>query len=113
MVDFLWAAAWPTDFVSTTANGLDVLPERLLERDEDIADLPPRVRRNVRNVVRLARTPAWRHTLNLRLWQRVMRTREARQRVVPLLDAIFDPRPDNAGERRRALGYLLAPRRRG
>jgi hypothetical protein len=57
--------------------------------------------------VRLARTPYWRHRLNLTLWQRVMRTREAGQQVVPLLDAIFNPRPDNAATRRKLLRYLV------
>jgi Leg1 len=109
MVDYLWAAAWPTDFAFMTANGMDVLPERLLDRDEDLGELPQQVRRNVRNIIGLARTPTWRHRLNLRLWQRVMRTREARQRVVPMLDALFNPRPDNASERGRMLRYLLRP----
>jgi len=38
-----------------------------------------------------------------------MRTREAGDRVLPLLDAVFNPRPDNARERRALLGYLLRP----
>jgi hypothetical protein len=107
MVDYLWAAAWPTDFAFMNANGLDTLPERLLERDDELADLTPKIRRNVRNVIKLARTPTWRHRLNLALWKRVMRTREARQQVVPMLDAVFNPRPDNASERRKLLRYLL------
>ncbi len=113
MVDFLWAAAWRTDFDSMTGNGLDVLPERLMGPGDDAPggarDLPRRVRRNVRNVVGLARTTDRRYAVNLWLWTRVMRTREARDRVLPLLDAVLDPRPDNRREQLRALGYLLRP----
>ncbi|ANZ40947.1 hypothetical protein BBK82_38165 [Lentzea guizhouensis] len=107
MVDYLWAAAWPTDFTFMTAHGLDVLPESLLATPEDLDALPPKARGNVANILRLATTPTWRYNLNLRLWKRVMRTREARDRVLPLLDAVFNPRPDNAAERRALLGYLL------
>jgi hypothetical protein len=109
MVDYLWAAAWPTDFAFTTANGLDVLPERLLHRAEDLAELPGKVRRNVRNIIRLARMPAWQYNLRLRLWKRAMRTREARQQVVPMLDAVFNPQPANAAERRKLIRFLLRP----
>ncbi|MFD7655986.1 Leg1-related protein [Actinosynnema sp. NPDC059797] len=109
MVDYLWAAAWPTDFGSMTAHGLDVLPESLLVTPEDVGALPAKARRNVANVLRLATTPGWRYRLDLALWKRVMRTREARDRVLPLLDAVFDPGPHNAAERRALLGYLLRP----
>ncbi|MDU0292827.1 Leg1-related protein [Saccharothrix longispora] len=109
MVDYLWAAAWPTDFDFMTAHGLDVLPESVLATREDVRALPAKARGNVVNVLRLATTPRWRHHLDLLLWKRVMRTREARDRVLPLLDAVFDPRPENAAERRRLLGYLLRP----
>lgn len=40
-------------------------------------------------------------------WQ--MRTRDARDRVLPLLDAVFSPRRDNRPEQIRLLGYLLRP----
>lgn len=109
MVDYLWAAAWPTDFDFMTEHGLDVLPERLLENPDDLRALPDRARRNVRNILRLANTPTWRYNLNLRLWRRIMRTRAARDDVLPMLDALFNPRKDNAPQRRRMLGYLLRP----
>lgn len=109
MVDYLWAAAWPTDFDFMTEHGLDVLPEHLLSSTDDLRALPDRPRRNVRNILRLATIPTWRYNLNLRLWQRIMRTREARDDVLPLLDAVFNPRKDNVRERRRMLGYLLRP----
>ncbi|EWC59377.1 hypothetical protein UO65_5323 [Actinokineospora spheciospongiae] len=109
MVDYLWAAAWPTDFAFMTAHGLDVLPETLLAAPEDVRALPGKARGNVANILRLATMPKWRYDLNLWLWKRVMRTREARARVLPLLDAVFNPRPENAAERRRLLGHLLRP----
>ncbi|MEU7482241.1 Leg1-related protein [Lentzea sp. NPDC042327] len=109
MVDYLWAAAWPTDFTFMTAHGLDVLPESLLATPEDVDALPPKTRGNVVNILSLATTSKWRYNLNLLLWKRVMRTREARDRVLPLLDAVFNPKPDNVAERRAMLGYLLRP----
>lgn len=113
MVDFLWVAAWRTDFDSMTGDGLGVLPERLLGPGDDAPggarDLPRAIRRTVRTVIGLARTPDRRYALNLRLWTRVMRTREARDHVLPLLDAVFHPRPENRAVRLRALGYLLRP----
>ncbi|MEU4445716.1 Leg1-related protein [Actinosynnema sp. NPDC050801] len=109
MVDYLWAAAWPTDFAFMTAHGLDVLPETLLATPGDLDALPAKARGNVVNVLRLATTPKWRYDLNLVLWKRIMRTREARDQVLSLLDAVFNPRPDNTAERRKLLRYLLRP----
>jgi len=110
MVDYLWAAAWPTDFGSSLKYGLDGLPGRLLQDgDADLAltDLPRPTRRSVRNVVALARASRPRHGLNLWLWRRAMRTRAARDEVVPMLDAVFNPSPGNAAARRRLLRYTL------
>ncbi len=111
MVDYLWVAAWPTDFDFMTTHGMDVLPERLLTGDDLRAggDLPDKVMGNLRAVLGLARMPAWRYRVNLAAWKRVMRTRAARDEVVPMLDAVFSPTPDKAA-RRRMLGYLLRPR---
>ncbi|MET0189571.1 MAG: Leg1-related protein [Pseudonocardia sediminis] len=111
MVDFLWAAAWRTDFDSMTDHGLDVLPERMLgpDRPGEQPDLPGKVRRNVRSVLGLARTTDRRYAVNLWLWRRIMRTREARDDVLPLLDAVFDRRRDNRAQQLRLIGYLLRP----
>lgn len=109
MVDYLGAAAWRTDFGFMTEHGLDVLPEILLEQRADLRTLPDKVRRNVANVLRLATTSPRRYALNLWLWRRIMRTRAARDDVLALLDAVFDPRPDNAATRRRVAAYLLRP----
>ena len=112
MVDYLWVAAWPTDFDFMTEHGLDVLPERLLHADDERhgpADLPDKARGSVRTIVELGRTPAWRYTLNLTLWKRVMRTRKARDDVLAMLDAVFNPNRANRGARLRVLGYLVRP----
>ncbi len=109
MVDYLGAAAWRTDFDFMTEHGLDVLPELLLEGHADLRALPNKVRRNVVNVVRLAGASPRRHALNLWLWRRIMRTRTARDDVLTLLDAMFNPKPHNAAARRRLLGHLLRP----
>lgn len=107
MVDYLWAAAWPTDFDFMSEYGLDVLPDQLLI--DTTRDLPPRVRGNVRNVIGLAALSDRRYAVDLALWRRAMRTRSARQRVLPMLDAIFDPSLHNAGDILRLLGYLARP----
>lgn len=109
MVDYLGAAAWRTDFDFMTEHGLDVLPEILLTRRSDLRGLPDKARRNVANVIRLATTSPRRHALNLWLWKRIMRTRAARDEVLVLLEAVFDPRRDNAADRRRVAVYLLRP----
>lgn len=107
MVDYLWAAAWPTDFDFTVTHGLGVLPDHLLDDGPERDDLHRRVARNVRTVTGLDRTPAWRHRINLALWRRAMRTRQARDDVLIMLDAVFNPNPGNAAARRRLFGYLL------
>lgn len=109
MVDYLWAAAWRTDFDFTVAHGLEVLPDHLLDDGPGPPDLPRRVARNVRTVTALDRTPDWRHRLNLILWRRAMRTRQARDDVLVMLDAVFNPNPGNAAARRRLFAYLLRP----
>jgi hypothetical protein len=110
MVDYLWAAAWRTDFDFTVTHGLGVLPGRLLDdQPEGRADLPSRVARNVKTVTRLAGTPTWRHRVNLTLWRRAMRSRQARDDVLVMLDAVFNPNPSNTAARRRLFGYLLRP----
>lgn len=110
MVDYLWAAAWRTDFDFTVTHGLGVLPDRLLDdHPAGPVDLPHRVARNVTTVTRLATTPGWRHRVNLTLWKRAMRTRQARDDVLAMLDAVFNPNPANAPARRRLIAYLLRP----
>jgi hypothetical protein len=109
MVDYLWAAAWPTDFDFMRENGMDVLPERLMGDGDTLADLDDKVRANVKNILALATTPQRRYDANLWLWRRMMRSRSARRDVVAMLDAIFRPRIGNAPTQVKALAYLVRP----
>ncbi|BEK85255.1 Leg1-related protein [Nocardia seriolae] len=109
MVDYLWAAAWHTDFDFMVTHGLDVLPERLLHDNDNLKDLPDTVRRNVANVRKLADTPNWRYAIDLGLWRRMMRTRPARDEVLTMLDVVFNPPATTGADRLRALRYLLRP----
>jgi hypothetical protein len=111
MVDFLGAAAWRTDLIYMLENGIGVLPERVMN-DEDVAgsirDMDERVNNNLKNVIGLTRQSQLRFNFNLYLWKRAMRSRQARDEVLPMLDATFNPSPKNVKERRRLLRYMLA-----
>jgi hypothetical protein len=110
MVDFLGIAAWHTDLDYMLQNGMGVLPERLITDEDQLGespDLSPEVNANVRSVVSLTRQSEWRFNFNLWLWKRAMRTRQARDEVLPMLDATFSPSPRNAPERRKLLRYIL------
>jgi hypothetical protein len=115
MVDFLGAAAWRTDLAFMQMNGLDVLPERTLT-DADvpgrIPDMSAEVNANLRSIFDLVRLPGWRFGFNLWLWKRAMRTRQARDEVLPMLSAQFAPTAENAADRRRLVRYMLNPRPR-
>jgi hypothetical protein len=110
MVDYLWVAAWPTDLTFMLENGTGTLPERLI-RDDDVPgqspDMTARINNNVRNVLNLAALSDLRYGFNLWLWKRAMRSRQARNEVVAMLDAVFSPSPENVEERRKLLGYML------
>jgi hypothetical protein len=110
MVDFLGTAAWHTDLDYMFKNGMGVLPDRLLadsDQPGESPDMTPEVNANVRSVISLTHQPKWRFNLNLWLWKRAMRTRQARDEVLPMLDATFSPSPRNAPERRKLLRYIL------
>jgi hypothetical protein len=62
---------------------------------------------NLRNIVGLTRQPQWRFDINLWMWKRAMRTRQARDEVLPMLDATFNPSPKNVRERRKLLRYIM------
>jgi hypothetical protein len=112
MVDFLWAAAFPTHFDFTVAHGLDLLPERMLTHPEVVEQLPEREAGTTANVLGLARASPARARVSLWLWRRAMRTAPARADVLPLLDAAFHRRRDNATTRARLLWLIVAPRSR-
>lgn len=112
MVDFLGAAAWRTDLNYMLDNGIGWLPERPLT-DADVPgnmpDMDARVNNNVKNIVGLTHLPRWRFAINLWLWKRAMRSKAARAEVLPMLDATFNPSPENVAARRRMLRYVLRP----
>ena len=67
-----------------------------------------RVNSNLKSIIGLTRHSQFRFNLNLWLWKRAMRSRQARDEVLPMLDATFNPSPQNVKERRRLLRYMLA-----
>jgi hypothetical protein len=89
-----------------------VLPERILTDDDvpgSVQDMSRQVNSNLKSILGLVGLPAWRFNLNRFLWRRAMRTRAARDEVLPMLDATFNPSPRNVKERRRLLRSMLAP----
>lgn len=112
MVDFLGTAAWRTDLEFMLEYGTGVLPPRLLT-DQDIPGHVPELNAamniNLANIVGLAHQSKRRFDFNLWLWKRAMRSLAARDEVVKMLDATFNPSPQNVAERRRLLRYILAP----
>ncbi len=111
MVDFLGTAAWRTDLEFMLENGTGILPHRLLRDDDNpgkITDMDVKVNANLINIIGLAHQTKHRFGFNLWLWKRAMRSRAARDEVVKMLDATFNPSPRNAAERRKLLHYLLA-----
>ncbi|MCC6804820.1 MAG: hypothetical protein IT319_18195 [Anaerolineae bacterium] len=111
MVDFLGTAAWRTDLLYMLENGIGTLPERALTPQDvpgKVADMDERVNNNLKNIIGLTHQSTLRFAFNLYLWKRAMRTRQARDEVLPMLDATFNPSPKNARERRRLLRYMLA-----
>jgi hypothetical protein len=67
-----------------------------------------RVNKNIQNSIALARQSKLRFGFNLWLWKRAMRTRQAREEVLPMLEATFNPSPKNAVDRRKLLRYIVA-----
>jgi Leg1 len=111
MVDFLGSAAWRTDLIYMLENGIGTLPERVITAQDvpgAIPDMDKLVNNNVRNIIGLTRQSKLRFDFNLYLWKRAMRSRQARDEVLPMLDATFNPSPQNAKERRKLLRYMLA-----
>lgn len=93
MVDFLWAAAWPTNHIATMRNGIDVLPHRPLQKldlGNDFIDFSKDARNNTRSVLELATLSPFRHNLGLSIWKRIMKTRKARDEAELLLEFLFD-----------------------
>lgn len=112
MVDFLGAAAWRTDLDFMLEHGLGVLPERTLTADDRagrIRNLSPLVNANLVNIMGLAHQSKARFGWNLFLWKRAMRSRQARDEVLTMLNATFNPTPQNRRARMRLFRYMLSP----
>jgi hypothetical protein len=91
-------------------NGAGVLPGRMIKDDDGLGKIPDMdapVNSNISSIVGLTRQAQWRFDLNLWMWKRAMRSRQARDEVLPMLDATFNPSPQNAGERRKLLRYVV------
>ncbi len=67
------------------------------------------MRRTLRGIIELGESPSWRYQFNLTLWKRVMRTRSAREDVVNLLAAVFDPQRTSRLKVVELLVHLLRP----
>ena len=81
MVDLFGAAAFRTDLVELEHHRGGALPPRMLRAGDTFADFSPVERRVVRGVIaRRAPTP-WRMPRERALWERIMRTRPARDEV--------------------------------
>lgn len=106
MVDLFAAAGLRTDLETLVASGGGALPSRVLH-GEDIADLPRHERSTVRRVGALADRPVWRWRVELAVWRRVMRTREAREDVDRLLAGLLGVGPEVWSARRRALVFAI------
>jgi hypothetical protein len=113
MVDFLGVAAWRTDLNYMLEFGQGVLPERMMtdaDRHGSIADMNAQTNANLKNIAQLGSQSPLRYGLSLWLWKRAMRTRQARAEAPKMLDATFNPTPQNLPERQRLTRYTFALR---
>lgn len=109
-MDFLWKAAWPTNLEFMVMNGINVLPERLLKKEDSnrvFEDLDPHIRRNIKNILKIADNTERIHKIQLWLWSRIMRSKEAREKVTILLENMFDPTLNTFTNRKELLRYFL------
>lgn len=110
MVDFLGLAAWRTDFSFIAEYGRGALPPRVLRADDRLGAVPDMdsdTNITLLNIARLGQQNRIQFAINRYLWQRAMRTRQARDEAPRLLAAIFDNSPQYAQERRRLQAYML------
>jgi hypothetical protein len=108
MVDLFAAAGLRTDLEKLVEIGGGALPSRIL--DDGVADALPRPERSTaRRVSSLADRPAWRWTLDLVVWRRIMRTRAARTDVDRLLAAMLGSGDHVWRGRMRAVAFATLP----
>ncbi|MEO6775923.1 MAG: Leg1-related protein [Kofleriaceae bacterium] len=87
MVDLFGAAAMRTD-LEYLAPRPAYLPSRILH-DRIFADLPRSEASTARRVIALGERPPWRWPLELAMWKRVVRTRDARDDVDTVMLELF------------------------
>ena len=111
-VELFGAAALRTDLERIAEHGGGALPPHML-RAEELGDPFPNMsraeRRTVRIVFMLADRPAWRWAIEIRIWRRMMRPREARDQAETILAGLLGRGREVWPIRARALGYAAMP----
>ncbi|MEP6864118.1 MAG: Leg1-related protein [Deltaproteobacteria bacterium] len=87
MVDLFGAAALRTDLEYLTPRPAS-LPSRILE-SADFSDLPRYEASTARRVIALGDRPAWRWPIELAMWKRMVRKREARDDLDAVMIELF------------------------
>lgn len=87
MVDLFGAAALRTDLEYLTPRPAS-LPSRILST-RDFSDLPRYEASTARRVILLGERPAWRWPLELAMWKRMVRTRDARDQLDTVMIDLF------------------------
>lgn len=109
MVDFLAAAAWRTDHPAIMEGGVDVLPSRPLKMSDienKLIDLPDSVHDTTNSVLDLADLSEVRFQRGLKIWQRMMRKRAARDRADEILQTALGGEA-SAWQRLKLIRHLL------
>jgi hypothetical protein len=108
MVDLFAAAGLRTDLGKLVETEGGALPSRVL--DDGVADTLPRHERSTaRRVSALADRPAWRWSVDLAVWRRIMRTRVARMDAERLLAGMLGTGRNVWPTRLRAVAYATLP----
>lgn len=111
-VELFGAAALRTDLERIAEHGGGALPPRMLRTEEardPFPDMSRAERRTVRIVFALADRPAWRWAIEIRVWRRMMRPREARDQAEVILAGLLGRGREVWPVRVRALGYAAMP----
>jgi hypothetical protein len=87
MVDLFGAAALRTDLEYLAPRPAS-LPHRILD-DADFSDLPRHEASTARRVIALGERPPWRWPLELAMWKRMVRTRDARDDIDAVMIELF------------------------
>jgi hypothetical protein len=111
-VDLFGAAALRTDLPQIAEHAGGALPPRMLQSEEardPFPDMSRAERRTVRIVFALADRPGWRWAIEMRIWRRMMRPREAREQSETILAGLLGRGREAWPVRVRALGYAAMP----